>query len=223
MVKVELMRKYKFFTIATIIFVVIILFSVLKLSMPALASIRFGSFIEELGLFGPLIIIGYVAISHIIAPVAGTPGILLSAALFGIFQTMVYIYLGGLISAVVNFWLSRIFGRKLVVRLVGQKTMQEIDKFAEVSGLKLLAISRVFGFALFEIISYAAGLTKIDFKKYFLITAVFSFIPAFVLAFLFRNTELQSVRTLLLWLGAIAITGIIFTFFIKKFISSRGN
>lgn len=213
-------QRQKIWDLVKFVIVVLILSLILKLLLPTLTSPEFKDFVKRLGIFGPLVVVAYIIISHVVAPLAGTPGVLLSAAVFGIYQTVFYIYLAGLISAVINFWLSRRFGRRWVLKLVGQKTMREVDQFVKASGTRILILSRLFGFALFEVISYAAGLTKINFKKYFLITAFFSAIPAAVFAYFFRQADLTSARSLLWWLGAITMTGIIFSIFIKRFIDN---
>lgn len=203
--------------------IVLALFLIFQLLTPVFSSGQSRDWVADLGIFGPLIIVCYIAISHILAPLAGTPGVVVSAALFGIYQTVFYLYIAGLISSVINFWISRKLGRKWMVRVAGRKTAVKIDEFVEVFGDKLLIISRLFGFAFFEVISYAAGLTIISFKKYFLITLIFSAVPAFIFAFLFRSVDFLSWQTILIWLATITITGAIFAFFIKRFIRKTRN
>ena len=216
-------KKQKILKVMKIVFIIVIFYLILKFLIPALNTEQVKNLVISLGPLGPAFIIIYIAISHILAPLTGTPGVLLCSTIFGVSQTVIYVYLGGLISAAVNFWISRKLGRKWIIKLAGQKTMREIDDFVKVSGVKILIIGRLLGFALFEIISYAVGLTNISFKKYFWITAVFSAVPAFIFGYLFRNQDLQSPQALMLWLGAIIITGLIFAFFIKKFIFSQNS
>ena len=52
--------------------------------LPTITSQEFKQFTESLGVFGYLIIIGYVVISHVFAPVAGTPGVALGITIYGI-------------------------------------------------------------------------------------------------------------------------------------------
>lgn len=202
--------------------VVLVVFALLlKWLTPALASEQLRNFVESIGIFGPFFIIAYVVISHVIAPLIGTPILALSAPLFGASQTIFFFYIAGLISSVITFWISRRFGRKWIIRLSGVKTMAKVDEFVNISGIKILILSRVFGFALFEIISYAAGLTSMKFRDYFLITLVFSAMPAFVFGYFFKDVNLLSGKGMALWVGAIAIVGVIFSFFIKRFIDKR--
>lgn len=209
-------KKEKLQEIVKVLLVIVVLTLALRWLIPAINSPEFRVLVEKLGPFGPLVIVFYVVLSHVFAPLAGTPGLLLGVAAFGFYKTSIYTYLAGLISSTISFYISRRFGRKWVTRLVGKKTMTEIDNFVEVSGTKALILSRVFGFSLFDVISYAAGLTKIDFKKYFSITAVFSLIPSLIIIFLFKDADFSSKLNLLIWFGILVITGIIFSFFIRK-------
>jgi len=216
----KLSRK-KLWEIGKILLLIMVLSIALNWLIPTLTSEEFKSFIERLGPFGPLIVIFYTVFSHILAPLAGTPGVLLSIAVFGIYRTLLYIYFASLISACVNFYISRKFGRSWVIKLVGKRTMQEIDGFVEAFGTQILILSRVFGFALFEVISYAAGLTSITFRRYLLITAIFSLIPNSIFAFLFRDIDFSSGNNLIIWLGTLVITGIIFSFFLQRYSKKR--
>ncbi len=214
-------KKEKIWGVVKVILVVVVLILAFQWLIPVLNSPEFQMFTRGLGIFGPLVVMLYIIISHVLAPLAGMPAVLLGASIFGIPQTIFYIYIAGLISGSINFWISRQFGRKWIIKLVGGKTMVQIDQFVEIFGKRILILSRIFGFALFEVVSYAAGLTKISFKKYFLITAVFSAIPSVIFAFLFKDVNLLTSSASLLWIGTIALTGLIFSLFIKKFIDTK--
>lgn len=209
------------YKVIKILLVVFVLYLALGLLIPILTSEQFKNFVQSLGPAAPLVVILYIVISHVFAPLAGTPGVLLGVSVFGIYETMLYLYLAGLVSAVINFYISRIFGRKWVVKLVGEKTMKEIDEFVIVFGTQVLILSRLFGFAIFEVISYAAGLTNIDFKKYFLITLIFSSVPNLIFAFLFRDVDFSFGNNLILWLGILLISGLIFSLFVKKYLKNH--
>lgn len=214
-------KLHKLYGIVKVLLVIIVLYLVLGLLIPVLTSQNFRKFVQSLGPAAPLVIILYIVVSHVFAPLAGTPGVLLGVAVFGIYQTMFYLYLAGIVSAAVNFYISRRFGRKWVVKLVGEKTMTEINDFVGAFGTQILILSRLFGFAIFEVISYAAGLTNIDFKKYLLITLIFSSVPNLVFTFLFRDADFSSGNNLILWLGTLLISGLIFSLFVKKYLKNH--
>ena len=63
--------------------------------------------------------------------------------------------------------------------------MDEVDKYANIVGVKTLIIFRIIGGAGFDFISYAAGLTPMRFSVYFIITAVFSIPSLLALVYMF--------------------------------------
>ena len=210
------LKNKKILVAGKVLLVVVALLAALQWLIPSLTSPEVQAFVKSLGPFGPLVVVAYVIVSHVFAPLAGTPGVLLSLVLFGILRTMVYTYFASLVSASLCFWIARRFGRRWVTRLVGREAMAEVDRFVTASGTKILILSRVFGFSLFEIISYAAGLTNISFKKYFVATAVFIPIPSTILTFVFRDLDFSSGEGLLFWLGTLVFAGLLFSFFLRK-------
>ncbi|OGG02905.1 hypothetical protein A2W14_00105 [Candidatus Gottesmanbacteria bacterium RBG_16_37_8] len=141
--------------------------------------------------------------------------------IYGVKTGMFLLYVASLISATINFWISRKFGRKLVTKLVGEKSMKEVDEFTSVEGKQVLIISRLFGFPIFEFISYAAGLTNISFKNYFVITAIASILTNIAAYLVFRNINFQSETGIMVWIGSIVGTGLIFGFFIKSYLKKK--
>ena len=184
-------------------------------------SEEFKNLILQAGVYAPFLLIFYFTIADIIAPLAGSPGVILGGIMFGAHWTLVYIYISSVLSGVICFYISKKFGRKLVLKLVGRKTMKQIDDFSEASGNKMLILSRIFGSAINDIVSYAFGLTSMEFKPYFIITLIFSAVPYFILGVIFTYFEVTSVTSALIWLGSITLTGIIFSYFIKKFLKKR--
>lgn len=214
-VKIEIVKLT-----AIIIFLYVVLKTVL---IPLVVSEGFKGFTASLGTFGYFIVIGYTVLSHVFAPLAGTPGVLLGVTIYGIKTGISLLYIASLISATINFWISRKFGRKFVTKLVGEKSMKEVDEFTSVEGQYVLLISRLFGFSIFEFISYAAGLTNISFKKYFLITSIASIFTNITAYFVFRNINFQSETGILIWVGFIVGTGVIFGFFIKSYLRKKNE
>jgi len=206
-----------------IVFGVIIIGILVNLSVPYLNSERFKAFIEERGPLGPVFIVSFTAFSQIFAPLPGSPASLLSVAVYGYTTTVFYVYVGSMLSATISFYLSRRFGRKLVTKFVGQKSMNEIDDFARAEGTEVLIISRLIGFPLFDYISYAAGLTTIPFKKYFLITASCAVVPTIILAIIFRDLDFSSRAGFTIWFASLNMVGLIFGLLMRRYINKRNN
>lgn len=188
----------------------------IQLLVPVLTSESAREFIVTAGLFGPLLLVLFFVLSHILAPVIGSPGVLLGFALFGIVQTFVLLYIAGLLSAVINFWIARRFGREWVVRLLGKESAH-LDRFVALTGRKMLILCRIFGYPFFEIISYAAGLTNMNFKTYYTITVLFAAIPTVVSIALFLYVGVGSVWGTLIWVGGLVIVGGVFGYFIRRY------
>ncbi len=212
--KIKLIIKY--------IVVIVVLYVILKhFLLPTITSDKFRIFTTNLGFFGYFVIIGYTILSHVFAPLAGSPGVFLGITIYGMATGMFLLYIASLISASINFQIARKYGRKLVIKLVGEKSMKEIDEFATVEGKEVLLISRVLGFSLFEFISYAAGLTTISFKDYMLITSLAHAVPSLIFYFVFKNLDIRSGVGAVLWLGSIVIAGVIFGFIIKQYVKKK--
>ena len=204
--------------IAKTISVVVFFGVVWWLTLPLITGGVFKMIVAKSGLLGPLFLIAYVVLSHIVAPLGGSPAIVVGAAVFGVWKTVFFIYIAGIISASINFSISRGYGRGLVEKLAGKRTMRDIDFFTEKAGMNLLIISRVISFAVFEIISYAFGLTKISFKKYLTVTIIFSAIPSVLFAFIFQKINFESFTESAAVIGIMILTGIVFGVFLQKHI-----
>jgi uncharacterized membrane protein YdjX (TVP38/TMEM64 family) len=174
--------------------------------------------VEKAGIWGPIVFVIFFIISQVFAPVSGTPALLLSYTLYGLPITIIMSYIASLISATINFYISRLYGRRLVKRLAGERMMKEIDDFVEVSGSKMLILSRTLGFFFFEIISYAAGLTSISFKLFITITATFSLIPALIIAIAFRFIDNFSENGEIVWLSFMVLCALLFAYLFRRIV-----
>lgn len=93
--------------------------------MPLVNSPEFRDFVDSLGVWGYLVIIAYVVFSHVFAPVAGSPGVVLGITLYGVYSGLWLLYVGSMISSVINFYITRKYGRGLVVKLIGLDSMKK--------------------------------------------------------------------------------------------------
>ena len=168
--------------------------------------------VDKLGIWGPLIVILYTIISHIVAPLAGTPGIIVTLSAFGLFKGWLYLYVASLISATINFYIARKWGRDWVIKLAGRDSINRIDQFVEIMGIRLLVIARLFGFPLYEFISYAVGFTTIPFRTYIIITALIMPIPGILFSILLYQS-LTSPFILIAVMFTTIIVGILFSWY----------
>jgi uncharacterized membrane protein YdjX (TVP38/TMEM64 family) len=128
------------------------------------------AFIRSFGLLGPLVITALITLTIIISPLASLPFWLASLALFGSLQTCLFIYAAHCAGSAINFKIAQRWGRPVVGKLVGKKGIEQIDEVTALIGLKLLFLARLVGGSSADYVSYAAGLTSMKFKPYFLIS-----------------------------------------------------
>jgi len=177
---------------------------------------------DRAGLSGPFLVAFFILLTQVFAPLSGTPGVFVGIKLYGYANTLILLYAVSLLSAVINFWIARVYGRGIVRRLVGDATLKDIDELSQINERILLITSRVFGYYFFDIISYAVGLTKIRFKKYFLYTAVFTLIPVTAQYLLFSRLDFTGLRGMLIYFLSMAATGLIFTkIFYKAYVRKK--
>lgn len=133
-------------------------------------------FIASQGIRGQIVFVLIIFSGTVLAPVTSFP--LWPVALFsyGFWPSVILTYMGSFTGGFFNFLIARKFGRPVVQRLVGPKTMRQIDKFTEISGVRAFIILRVLASNYFDYISFAAGLTTLKIKDFLLVSAPASFI-----------------------------------------------
>lgn len=134
------------------------------------------TFVKSFGILGPLILIGLMMLTIVISPLTSIPFWLVGLALFGFWQTCLYVLISHTAGSAINFLIAQRWGRPIVSKLVGKKSMEKIDEVTKIIGLKMLFIARLAGGASADYVSYAAGLTSMEFKPY-LVISVFGAIP----------------------------------------------
>ncbi|MEL6272728.1 MAG: VTT domain-containing protein [Chloroflexota bacterium] len=137
--------------------------------------------VARAGVFGPLVYILLRVVGTTIIPLVG--GTMHSGAgiVFGFIPGVLYSVMGAAIGHSLNFWLARRFGRAFVTRLLGERTAR-IDPYIERLGsVRWLVFSRVFLISAYDFIAYAAGLSRMRFVTFVLVTTLFS-LPSIIIA-----------------------------------------
>lgn len=149
-------------------------------------------FTNWLSSFGPYVILTYIvlqAISVIFAPLSGLFLLVAMIALFGPAVAIILAYLVTTPCYLINFYLSRKYGRPLAEKIVGKSSLQKMDKLVESSGLGILIVTRLFQSSNFDYFSYAFGLTTIPFKTYAVVDILVGIPAAFIAYIIYARSE----------------------------------
>jgi len=134
-----------------------------------------------LGAWGPLLIVGVMALSIVINPIPGAPIALVSGAVYGHTWGTLYVVIGAEIGALIAFAIARVFGHDLLRRLFGERVA--LGWLGSQNALTWMVLaSRLLPFVSFDLVSYGAGLTPLKAWRFALATLL-GLIPAsFLLA-----------------------------------------
>jgi uncharacterized membrane protein YdjX (TVP38/TMEM64 family) len=135
--------------------------------------------IQSLGPWAPAVfVVLYVATVIICMPAA-----ILTAGggfIFGFGEGSVYVLIAAVIASNVTFLLGRHLARNWITRKLGTNPrFRAVDEAVAVEGWKIVALIRLAPIFPFSITSYAFGLTRLSWGKYFL--ANFALIPGTLL------------------------------------------
>lgn len=122
--------------------------------------------VQSLGVWGPF---GFMLI-YIGAVVAVLPGSILGAlagVLFGSFIGVIVVSISSTIAASISFLIARYFARDAVSRwLTHHERFQRLDQLTEKQGAVIVGITRLIPLFPFNLLNYAFGLTKVQFRTY---------------------------------------------------------
>jgi uncharacterized membrane protein YdjX (TVP38/TMEM64 family) len=157
---------------------VIVVVSVVVLESYGVAHLR--DFITESGPLAPLAYILVKILTFVFAPLSSGPLQLTSGLMFGFWGGALYSLIGEVLGGAINFWIARRLGRPVVRRFVGQNGLDQMDRFSDnLGGWGPLFYARIFLFSVYDLISYAVGLThSVSFGRYLVVSVVGGVIPA---------------------------------------------
>ena len=158
--------------------------------------------IEALGNLGPLIIIVSMTIAIIMSPLPSAPIALASGAIYGHTWGTLYVLFGSSLGAIIAFSIARLLGYDILQRWFGGKlAVNWVGSQNTLMGIVLF--SRLLPFVSFDIVSYIAGLTALNFWRFAIATIVGIAPASFLLAHF--GDELSSVDSQRIALAILAL------------------
>ena len=114
------------------------------------------------------------------------------------------------VAAAISFWLARALGRAPVETLTGRAGLESADRWFERWGAYAILVARLVPILFFDVISFAAGLTRVGFLRFFAATVVGAAPATFVYSYLGERVP-ASVRVLLVVFGVVIAGAVVAT------------
>lgn len=164
-------------------------------------------YLDRMGIFAPIIYIFlYTVCTLLILP--STPLNLTGGAIFGIWWGTLWTTIAALVAAIAAFAFTRTVGRELISqKLVGR--WEAVDAEIRLGGLFYMFAIRLLPIIPYGLVNFAAGLTAIKFKDYFVGTLLGT-IPG-VLPFVMMGAGINQLSqgNILPLMFAFALTGLL--------------
>jgi len=143
------------------------------------------AWLRELGIAGPLLIIGLMTLAIVMSPIPSAPIALAAGAAYGHTAGGIYVLIGAELGAVIAFLVTRLLGVDVTRRWLGDELKDgwlASHDARQNTLMGIVFVSRLLPFISFDVVSYAAGLTSLSFWR-FAIATLAGIIPAsFLLA-----------------------------------------
>lgn len=170
-------------------------------------------FTNWLSQFGKYIILVYIilqAVTIIIAPIGGAFLLIAMIALFGPGLALTIMYFVTTPCYLVNFYLSKKYGRTIAQKIIGEGTLKKMDKVVLDSGILMLIVLKVFLNSNFDYLSYALGLTKTPFKTFVFVNILGGIPATFIMYLIFSRSNSLTQGVLTVYAVGLLFTGIVF-------------
>ena len=135
------------------------------------------NYVTGAGILAPVVYVLVMILAIIVSPIPSSPLIIFAGVTFGWIKGFALSLLGMVTGAVIAFYVARILGRPIVEKLVSPKTLAKTKKMMPENKLTLAVFFlRILPLPFLDAVSYAAGLTQMCFRHFFMAT-VFGLIP----------------------------------------------
>ncbi len=142
---------------------------------------RLETLVARAGLWGPVLIVTLMTIAVVVSPIPSAPIALAAGAAYGHLWGTVQVVIGAELGALIAFGLARVLGHDVLRRVFGDRVDAGLLGSQNALTATVLA-SRLMPFVSFDMISYAAGLSRLHAWRFALATLA-GIIPAsFLLA-----------------------------------------
>ena len=165
-------------------------------------------FILAYGAWAPVTSILLMTVQSAIPLVPGLALTIANAWIFGWQAGAVYSWIGALCGAMLDFGISRWYGRGPATCFINPRWLDRIDWFFRKYGIAAIFVTRLTPVIPFKIISYGSGLTCMPFWQFAVATGIGQ-APAIALYSYIGQNIGRSIRVTLIFTGIITLFGIL--------------
>ncbi len=165
-------------------------------------------YILSFGVWAPIVSTMLMVLQALVAPLPAFVLAFANGLAFGAFWGGMLSLVGASLAAAVSFWIARLLGRGPVEALVGRAHLGATDRWFLRWGAYAVLVARLVPIISFDIISYAAGLTRMGFWRFMLATMV-GMAPATFLYSYLGGQAPQYVQVLLVAFGIVIAGAVI--------------
>jgi len=130
------------------------------------------SYILSFGVFAPIIFASFVILQVVFAPIPGILLAIVGGLLFGPFLASTIVWVSVVIGSVICFYIAKNLGREFILSLMKKAELGRFDILSQRYGFWILLFLRLNPITNSDLLSYAAGLSKINFKDFFWATVI---------------------------------------------------
>lgn len=142
---------------------------------------RLNMLVDRAGIWGPVVIITLMAVAVVASPIPSAPIAMAAGAAYGHLWGTVQVVIGAELGALIAFGLARVLGQDVLRRVFGDRVDAGLLG-SQIALTMTVFASRIMPFVSFDMISYAAGLSRLHLWRFALATLA-GIIPAsFLLA-----------------------------------------
>jgi len=178
-----LFNRQNTFALAILLLCLAVCYWLLNPQVNILTPEGFRETVKNLGLLGPFVYIGILALSVVISPIPSAPLAVIAGTIWGTFMAGVYSIIGGFIGGLIAYFLGRTLGRSAIKALTGKIIYFSKNK-GEAYLSWLIFITRMLPIFSFDLISYAAGIAGLSLPKYALATFLGMIPSTFLLTYM---------------------------------------
>jgi uncharacterized membrane protein YdjX (TVP38/TMEM64 family) len=172
------------------------------------------NYILSFGAWAPVASLLLMVFQALVAPIPAFLVAFANGLAFGVFWGWVLSLAGHSLAAAVCFWLARVLGRGSVEALVGRVGLESADHWFARWGAHAVFVTRLVPGMAFDVVSYAAGLTRMGFGRFIAATAIGVAPKTFLEAYLGRQAPQYA--WVLLALTGLVIGGLVVATILKR-------